>query len=245
MSERFPQLFWGLVVVGVALVIAALAGSAAVRDVKRANDQIMVTGSARRPIRSDFVVWRVSVSSQRDGMAPAYQEVQKFADRARAFLRAQGIADSLITTVALETERLPEISFNGRETGKVLGYRLTQSFDVRSADVEGITRIARAVNDLITEGVPVASRPPQYLYTKLADIRIAMLSEATKDARARAVEVAKAAGSEIGALRRADMGVFQVTPRHSTEISDYGMNDVSSVEKDITAVVHVTFAVER
>jgi hypothetical protein len=40
------------------------------------------------------------------------------------------------------------------------------------------------------------------------------------------------------------MGVFQVTPRNSTEVADYGMNDTSSLDKDVTAVVRVTFAVE-
>ncbi|OQB37667.1 MAG: hypothetical protein BWY06_02289 [Candidatus Latescibacteria bacterium ADurb.Bin168] len=40
------------------------------------------------------------------------------------------------------------------------------------------------------------------------------------------------------------MGVFQITPRNSTMVSDYGINDTSSREKDVTAVVSVTFAVE-
>lgn len=86
---------------------------------------------------------------------------------------------------------------------------------------------------------------PEYLYTRLADIRVAMLGEATRDARERAAVIATAAGSEIGAVRSARMGVFQITPRHSTEVSDYGINDVSSLEKDITAVVRVTFAVRE
>ena len=45
-------------------------------------------------------------------------------------------------------------------------------------------------------------------------------------------------------MRSVRMGVFQITPRHSTEVSDYGINDTSSLEKDITAVVRVTFAVD-
>jgi hypothetical protein len=71
-----------------------------------------------------------------------------------------------------------------------------------------------------------------------------MLSEATQDARARADAIARSAGGEIGAVRSVRMGVFQITPRHSTEVSDYGINDTSSLEKDITAVVRVTFAVD-
>jgi hypothetical protein len=46
-------------------------------------------------------------------------------------------------------------------------------------------------------------------------------------------------------MRRTSQGVFQITPRDSTEVSDYGINDTSSREKDVTAVVDATFAVKR
>jgi hypothetical protein len=40
------------------------------------------------------------------------------------------------------------------------------------------------------------------------------------------------------------MGVLQITPAFSNEVSDYGINDVSSLQKDITGVVTVEFEVE-
>ena len=48
---------------------------------------------------------------------------------------------------------------------------------------------------------------------------------------------------ELGSVRSAQLGVYQVTPRNSTEVSDYGINDTTSRDKDVTAVVSVTFAV--
>lgn len=242
MRTRFPQFFWGLAALGLALVVAALVGAGALRAVKRAGDEIQVTGSARRPIRSDFVIWRGSVSSQQPTLQGAYAELAQHTARVRAFLRQSGLADSLVTMRSIETYAVPEVD-NGRETGRVLGYRLTQWFEVRSPDVDGVTRVAQAANGLINEGVPLMSPPPEYLFTQLAEIRTAMLAEATRDARARAQAIAESAGSAIGPVRSARMGVFQITPRHSTEVSDYGINDTSSLEKDITAVVRVTFAV--
>jgi hypothetical protein len=49
---------------------------------------------------------------------------------------------------------------------------------------------------------------------------------------------------KIGSVRSARMGVLQITPADSNEVSDTGMNDTSSLEKDITAVVNVGFAVD-
>jgi hypothetical protein len=40
------------------------------------------------------------------------------------------------------------------------------------------------------------------------------------------------------------VGVFQITARNSTEVSDSGIYDTSSLEKDITAVVPLSFAVK-
>jgi hypothetical protein len=131
----------------------------------------------------------------------------------------------------------------GRETGRILASRVSQTFEVRSPDVDGITRVSGRASALISEGVPLQSQSPEYLYTQLNEIRTAMLEEATRDARQRAEAILRSTGAEIGAVRDARMGVFQVTPRYSTEISDYGINDVTSIDKDVTAVVRVTFTI--
>jgi|SRR5215208_1083863 len=243
MTTRSSPLLLGLALLALGIVLAAFIGADAARDVKRASDAITVTGSARRSIRADFVIWRASVSSQQSSLPEAYQEVTRYGDRVRAFLRAQGIPDSIVTVRPLETYTMPEVAPNGRETGRTAGYRLTQTVEVRSLDVDGITRLSQQVGTLINEGVPITAQPPEYLYTRLADVRAEMLGQATKDARTRAAAIAGSVGNQVGGVRSAQMGVFQITPRYSTEVSDYGINDVSSVDKDITAVVRVTFAI--
>lgn len=244
MSERFPQLFWGLVALAVGLVIAAVAAAAGLRDIRGASDELQVTGSARRPIRSDFVVWRVSVSAQSPSLPAAYGDLRGNSDRILAFLRESGVPDSVVTTRPVETERINRVLENGMDSGELLGYRLTQRFELRSADVDAMTALSQRANALIQEGVPMASSPPEYLYTKLAEVRTEMLAEATRDARERADAIARSAGSGVGGVRSARMGVFQITPRNSTEVSDYGIYDTSSLEKDITAVVRVSFALD-
>ena len=241
-TDRTPSL--GLLAIAAALVLSAFIAAGAAVRVKRAGDAITVTGSAKRPIRSDFIVWRGTVAGQQPSLAASAEELERYVTRTRAFLSAKGIPDSAITWRAVETMPMPEVSMNGRETGRILGYRLQRMFEVRSFDVDGISAIAASTGEVMREGVPLTTFPPEYLFTRLAEVRTEMLSEATKDERTRAEAIAESAGSDIGPVREARMGVFQITPRHSTEVSDYGINDVSSVEKDITAVVRVTFAVD-
>jgi uncharacterized protein len=239
-SERFPQLFYGLVALSLGLVIAAVVGAEAIEDFRN-SDEISVTGSARRPIRSDFIVWRGTVNTQAPTPQQAYQELRRHTDRVRAYLAQNGVPDSVITWRAVESSPIPEVLDNGRDTGRVLGYRMGQWFEVRSADVDGVAALAQRSGELLNEGLPFMGMSPEYLFTGLAEIRADMLSAAAEDARTRAEAIARSTGSRVGTVRNARMGVFQITPRNSTEISDYGMNDTSSLDKDITAVVRLTF----
>ncbi|MCY7337039.1 MAG: SIMPL domain-containing protein, partial [Chamaesiphon sp.] len=74
--------------------------------------------------------------------------------------------------------------------------------------------------------------------------RIEMVAEATKDAKARAESIAKTTGNRVGGVRSADTGVFQITPRYSTAVSNEGRYDTTSIDKDITAVVSVKFGID-
>ncbi len=106
-----------------------------------------------------------------------------------------------------------------------------------------IPQIARQSTELINQGIFIESSTPQYIYTKLGDLKIEMLAQAAKDAKVRAEQIANSTGNNIGAVRSAKMGVMQITAADSNEVSDYGLNDTSSFEKDITGVVNISFAI--
>jgi hypothetical protein len=94
---------------------------------------------------------------------------------------------------------------------------------------------------LVEQGVLFTTEPSQFIYTKVAEEKIEMLADATKDARARAEQIAVQGGRSIANLHDAEMGVFQITPLHGTDTSSDGENDTSSLDKTITAVVTATF----
>jgi hypothetical protein len=242
MTERVNPLLVGLVALALGLVAGAAVLGDAVGRIRQGADAVEVTGSARRPIRADFVVWRVRVGAQEASLQPAYQRLKAQSDRLRAYLRGRGIADSVLTVQPVNVMSLAEL-MEGRETGRIAGYRLMQTFELRSGDVDGITRLSQEVTELINQGLELTPEQPEYLFTGLPRLRVDMLGEATADAKLRAEAIARGVGARVGAVRSVRVGVFQITPRYSTEVSDYGVNDTSSLEKDVTAVVRVTFAI--
>ena len=83
----------------------------------------------------------------------------------------------------------------------------------------------------------------EYYYSKLADLKLTMLAAATQNAKDRASRIATSTGATLGPIQSASMGVFQVTAVNSTDISDYGAYDTTTIDKRVTAVVRSSFTV--
>ncbi|MFN0278500.1 MAG: SIMPL domain-containing protein [Pyrinomonadaceae bacterium] len=211
---------------------------------KKSDDSITVTGSAKKRIKSDLVVWNAGVTYQAPKLADAYRSLSESVPRVKQYLISKGIAENQITISSISTTMLKRQDANGAETSEITGYSLRQQLEVRSNDVDKIAQIAREATELINQDILIESNPPQYLYTQLGDLKIEMLGEAAKDAKIRAEKIAASTGNKIGTVRSARMGVLQITAADSTEVSDAGISDTSSIDKDMTAVVNIGFAVE-
>jgi hypothetical protein len=87
----------------------------------------------------------------------------------------------------------------------------------------------------------VEVQPVQYLYTKLADIRSNLFAEAIKDARVRAEAIASTSGGKVGKIKSAATGVVQVLPPQSSDVTDYGTFDTSTMNKEVMVTARATF----
>jgi hypothetical protein len=135
----------------------------------------------------------------------------------RSFLVAQGAQPGEVSLNPISTETLTT------QVGRVTGYKLTRSFQLRSARVAAIATLVEESQKLLAQGIPLQAQSPQYVYTKLADLRPKLLADATKDALGRAKVLVDATGGKLGGLRDVNVGVFQITAPNSTEVSDYGV----------------------
>jgi uncharacterized protein len=236
--------FMAAVVIAVALVISTVIGGWFFVQGKRGDQTITVTGSARKRIKSDLVIWRSAISYQAPVLSEAYRSLSEAVPRVKAYLVSKGIAENQITVSSISSQTLHGRTSDGAETAEISGYSLRQELSVRSTEVDKIGQIARESTELINQGILIESMAPEYIYTQLGGLKIEMLAEAAKDAKVRAEQIAQSTGSSIGNVRTARMGVLQITPADSSEVSDSGMNDTSALDKDITAVVNIGFAVD-
>lgn len=244
--EKSKNTIW--VVIALILSLGIIISSAIMTNgfiqVKEDKNQLTVKGSAKEQIKSDLVVWTGSFNYESSSLSDAYAGIKDSEKKVRAYLEREGVDPEAIVISSINTVKLNRILPNGSYTNEIDRYRLIQDVRIESTEIDKITEISRKSTDLINEGVEFESYSPQYLYTKLADLKVEMIGRATRDAKARAEEMLGATGNSVGKLSSARVGIFQITPLYSNEVSDYGFNDTSSINKEITAVVTCTFEVK-
>lgn len=239
---------FGLFVLGAVLaaglIVASYIGAQALKEIKLAGQTMTVKGYAERKITSDLGIWRGSFAQVNLNLSNGYQALKLDLEKVLLYLEKQGIKRADVEVSAVESVTLYRQTDEGTQTNQIEGFRLTQTVTVHSADISLLDRLSRESTDLIQQNVGFQSAPPEYYYTKIDDLKIEMLGEAAKDAKQRAVKLAESTGNNVGALRSAQQGVFQITPENSTSVSDYGENDSSSIKKSIKAVVTMQFSIE-
>jgi hypothetical protein len=240
MNNSRPQLFGMLagLFLSVGLVLSAMLGTTAWVKIK--NSQFITSkGSTRKNVKSDLVVWKGSFTTEAPTLLEAQQKLKADAAKVGQFLTDNGITNFIFKPIGIEELKATMKDADGWRQERTTGYRLTKSVRVESSDVDRLAQLD--TTPLVEQGVLFTTEPPQFLYTKVAEEKIEMLADATKDARARAEQIAAQGSRSIANLHDAEMGVFQITPLHETHTSSDGENDTSSLDKTITAVVTATF----
>ncbi|MCX5715487.1 MAG: SIMPL domain-containing protein [Candidatus Omnitrophica bacterium] len=238
-----------IIVLGVCIAVATIVSSVILsggflKVMKFTRENINVTGSATKEIKSDYIVWKATFSRREPDMAAAYKKIKEDLEKAKQYLVSKGVNEKEVIISQITTTTIYKKNEKGNDTNDIQGYRLFQGIEIRSNDVDKIDRVSRESTELIDQGVEFESDAPQYFYTKIDQLKIEMLALATANAKERAQSMVRAAGNKIGLMRSARMGVFQITPVTSTDVSDYGENDTTSLDKKVMAVVSVSFAIE-
>jgi len=227
------------------LLLGALVLAGPLHDFVEAHHAITVKGYAERQIDSDFALWSATVTTRGKAIGGAADQLEKDSRIVTDFLAAQGIPKEKVTLSDITTTALSKSNDGlNQGLGELDGYKLERRIQVASTDVESLSRLTNAAPALLHDGVEINLNPTAYYCTKLADLKVAMLGDAVKDAERRATEMSGKSGHKIGRLRSANQGVFQITAVYENETSAEGSFDTGSREKNIKAVVTTEFQLE-
>ena len=197
---------------------------------------------------SDLIVWRASFSRNAMDLKQAYADLNADVVEVKKFLSSQGIQENEIVFDAADISKNYDNQYdeNGNFKERVFrGYELRQSFEIQSKSVDLVEKTSREVSKLIDAGIELNSYSPQYYYTKLAELKIKMIEQATKDAKNRAETIAKNGGGSLGDLVKANMGVFQITAENSSDEYSWGGSfNTSSKRKTASITMRLNYEID-
>jgi uncharacterized protein len=240
-QKRSNKIIYFAIILGVCLIISACIASYTFYIVRQPEDLLYVTGSVRQQVTSDMAKWvgTFSRTVPTEDLKSGYTLMSQDEKTVKEFFKANGFAENDFSVTPVFMEQLYLYDYNAPKENI-----LRQTVIIQSNDVNKITFMAKNTQQLIDAGVIFATQSLEYYYTELPKLRIELIPDAIRDAKLRAQKIAEGSGKTIKSIKSANLGVVQVLPVNSTEVSDWGTYDTSTVEKEVMIPVTVTFAIK-
>ena len=209
------------------------------------KDDISVTGSTAMDFTSDLIVWRASFSKKDLNLKTAYKQIKADRNTINDFLSSNGVGNNQITFKSIDIKKdykyKTKFNLDGDkvDSEKIFnGYTLSQEVEISSKEVNLVEKISNEVTDLIEMNVFITSYPPKYYYTKLGELKIAMIKSAAQDGLLRASTAIDGGGGDLGELLETSIGVFQILGKNSNDDFSWG-GTLNTLNKEKTAFVNV------
>jgi hypothetical protein len=219
----------------------ALIGSGFSRA-RTADRYVTVKGIAERDVRADTALWPLRLVAADDDLSRANQQLAASVEKLKAFLGASGISEK---ETSLQGVKVTDaFADQYRPAGQVARrYVVEATLLVRSGSPDRVLEVSQRVGDLVRQGVVLSTRGdyegsgPTFLFTKLNDVKPAMIAEATSRAREAATQFARDSKSTVGGIRRAMQGLFEILPRDEAP----GLRGEGQVDKRVRVVTTVEY----
>lgn len=200
---------------------------------------VTVKGLAEVAVTADKAFWPIRFSVTSDDLTAAMNNIRENEQIVRKFLVDHGINEADITVNNFEvSDRKADPYNNSNNEGT--RYIINQVLMARTDEPEKIATALQNVAQLTEAGVILTSNyygmQPNYLFTKLNDLKPQMIADATANARLSAEQFAKDSGSTLGSIRRANQGQFQILPRD--------MMESASEQQQINKIVRVVTTID-
>jgi hypothetical protein len=235
-----------------ALVLAlgvALGGAFAGNGFARArldDRYVTVKGISERQARADLVIWPLHVVAADNDLGRANARLETSVSTVRGFL-----ARHQIDTTAAEVQdfSVTDAYLTQGDGGSrpPTRYVIRQTIVIRSTKPELVLAASQQVAELVSAGVVLSSGAefgnggPTFIFTGLNGLKPQMIAEATARAREGAEQFAHDSHSEIGEIRQASQGVFEILPRDQAP----GISEESQIVKTVRVVSTIDYMLRR
>lgn len=212
-----------------------------VRDFKRADRYVEVKGLVERTVKSDSATWTMTFRVTGDSLATTYDQSQKYGDVVRGFLKDNGLPAAEIASDSYNVnDRITDENNHGPR------FIVSHTMTVSTRNVDAIAAAVNKTAVLIGQGVILSGNQVAYKFDGLNALKPDMITEATRNARASADRFAADSGSQVGAIRSANQGVFSISAANDVAVNpDEGVyggdNGDASIMKKVRVVATIDY----
>ena len=210
------------VILAAGIFLAGLAVAAGVARVRSSDRYVTVKGVAEREVRADVAVWPLHVVGADNDLSAAHGRLTRSIAGVRAFLVKHGVDTTQVELTGFGVSDAQAQQYGGDRT-PANRFVVRQTLLVRSADVDRVRLASQQIGELAAIGVVVSSGAggeyggqgggPTFLFTKLNELKPAMIADATARAREAGEQFARDSRSSLGGIRKANQGVFEIVAR--------------------------------
>lgn len=234
--------FWGLVVLGVGVAVGGGLAGRGFAEGRTAERYVTVKGVSEREVRADLAVWPLQITAADNNLEIANAQLARGISSVRQFMLRHGLDT---TQVALTGYYVEDAAANQYSTVTANNrFVVRQTLVIRSTSPDQVLAASQRVNELASAGVAISSaggtEGPTFLFTKLNDLKPAMIGEATARAREAAEQFASDADSKLAGIRRANQGVFEILARDQAP----GISQAGQVDKTVRVVATIEYSLE-
>lgn len=206
----------------------------------RLENTIKVVGFASKAVEADTVKWAMTITKETDqrNLKQAYVDIGNDIEKIKTILTASGIEIDEIEVEPINSYPV----YDGE--GNIKNQSVSQNIKIVSKKLDVVEKIALNPTMLLNNGIIPRTSNLGYFVSNLSEIKRELAGNATIDAGKRASEIAKSTGGKLGKITSAKLGVIQITEPFSNEVSDYGIYNLSSRNKEVKATVNVTYMIE-
>jgi hypothetical protein len=229
-----------ILAVGVALA-GLLAGNGFARA--RAGERfVSVKGVSEREVRADLAIWPLHLVGADNDLATANAKLTTSIAGVRQFLVRHGIDTSQIQMAEFSaTDAYANQYASDRKPAN--RYIVHQTVLVRSNRPDQVLAASQQISELAAVGVVISSGEngerggPTFVFTGLNKLKPEMIADATARAREAATQFARDSRSDLGAIRQANQGVFEILPRDQAP----GISEASQIAKFVRVVSTIDY----
>jgi len=242
------------IIIGIAIIVTAFILGQSFKKRNENLDSISVIGLGTKDFVSDEILWSGSFTANSMDIKTAYSKIISDQKIVSNFFISKGFKPNEFSFGAVNFQKkFREIRTVNAENGGYVnseqvfnGYEATQSISFSAKKnpqlMKRIEEVSSKTSELINSGIELSLNVIQYTYSDLPSLKQSLIENATRDANERANKIVKTANGNLGKLKTATMGVFQITGQGSTDEDSYGgVNDIFSKNKTARITVRLEY----